>query len=107
MKKKYKVGISTTSSGEDVYLLYRKATKKEPRCLVISQMNTFDAIDSAHQLVGHLKVAPTWIQVKEKYPNISLDLVKLFVRLCPVCGTKNPTFKASKGARKPIISKHY
>ena len=106
-KTKFEVGTSTTTSGKTLYNLYRKSENNEPNRLAVSQLQTFDAIDSAHESVGHFKSSITWKNVKEKYSNITFQLVKLFIDLCPVCATQNPTIKPSKGARKPIYSNKY
>ncbi len=45
-----------------------------------------------------------WGYCKEKYYNVSQELVKYYCKTCPVCMKKNPMTQPAKGSRIPIQS---
>ena len=74
--------------------------------LIVPAEGVFDAIEFHHEALKHGKQARTWLNVKERYQNITQKQVQAFIDLCPTCfaGRSNTTSKNVKGASKPIIS---
>ncbi len=44
---------------------------------------------------------------REKYFNITQELIKHYYETCPVCLKKNPVTQPARGSRKPIRSVHF
>ncbi len=66
----------------------------------------FDAINSAHEAIGHAKTERTYKMVSQKYSNISRAMVAMFIRMCPRCAT-HKIVPAIDMQRKPIISETF
>lgn len=101
--KKYKLFTSTLPDGTQVQRLIKIEKGNESR-LFLHQLQVFDAIHEAHVDVGHLKRDRTWMSVKSRYYNVPQNLVALYISLCPICNTENPSVPAPRGAKKPILS---
>ena len=67
----------------------------------------FDAIYHDHSKKGHLAAVPTYNQLAQTYANITLQQVKEFRKLCPICNTQNPAIQPTKGARNPITTESF
>ena len=72
--------------------------------IVLCQEEVFDALYECHRSTGHLGQERTYTLANMKYFNITQKMVRVFCQTCSVCMEKNPIIKASKGARKPILS---
>ena len=46
----------------------------------------------------------TWVYCREKYFNITQELIKHYYETCPVCLKKNPVTQPARGSRKPTRS---
>jgi hypothetical protein len=44
---------------------------------------------------------------REKYFNITQELIKHYCKMCPVCIKKNPMTQPTMGSRKPIRGVHF
>ena len=75
--------------------------------IAVHQEQVFDVIFAAHQQSGHKAAAVTHNRIKTSYWNISEELVKIFVSLCPTCLHKHPKAPKFQGAQKPIVSWAY
>jgi hypothetical protein len=67
----------------------------------------FDVIDEWHQGNNHMGQERTWTYCRDKYFNITQNLVKHYWETCIVCCKKNSVTKPTKGSRKPIKSRTF
>jgi hypothetical protein len=49
----------------------------------------------------------TWGYCREKYFNITQELIKHYCKTCSICVKKNPVTQPARGSRKPIRSVHF
>ncbi len=74
---------------------------------MVCMEEVFYAIDDWHQGQTHLGQERTWTYCRDKYYNVSQELVEHYCQTCIVCLKKNPVTEPAKGSRKPIRSLHY
>ncbi|CAF4625883.1 unnamed protein product, partial [Rotaria sp. Silwood2] len=69
---------------------------------IVKYENLFETLNECHLSVGHLGRDKTWHEVKRRYAQIPLELVKLFLSLCDQCASRKTFPKPVVG--KPIVS---
>jgi hypothetical protein len=78
-----------------------------PGQIVVSSEEVFDCIHDWHKFSTHMGQERTWNWCREKYYNISQELVRHYCMTCVACLKKNPSAKNTKGSRKPLQSSHF
>jgi hypothetical protein len=56
---------------------------------------------------GHMGQERSWGYCREKYFNITQEVINTYCKACPVCMKKNPVTQPARGSRKPIRSVHF
>ncbi len=81
--------------------------KLVPGQIVLSMEEVFDVIDEWHWGNNHIGQERTWTYCRDKYFNVTQNLVKHYCETCIACCKKNPVTKPTKGSRKPIKSRTF
>jgi len=82
----------------------RKHQQAVPRICKASQL--FESIYEAHTQLSHAAGYVTHKELTKKFSNISKNMVKVFVRFCPICST-NRYVPQRKTIIKPILSETF
>ncbi len=95
-----------------MHTLMRRLEKNNKSKLIPGQIvefkeEVFDAIDEWHRGNNHMGQERTWTYCKDKYFNVSQNLVNHCCKTCIVCCKKNLVTKPTKGSRKPIKSRTF
>ncbi|CAM4816537.1 unnamed protein product [Rotaria magnacalcarata] len=88
----------TTVKINDQPVVY-SAKEKLP---IVKYENLFETLNECHLSGGHIGRDKTWHEVKHRYAQIPLELVKLFISLCDQCASRKTFPKPVVG--KPIVS---
>jgi hypothetical protein len=98
MMSKYRLEILQLSNGPRQFLLkVRTSTsKKHSGTVIIPLSRVFDAIYSAHESVGHLKVAATHAFARRVFWNITEKQCSQFIETCRTCASEESKHKKMK-----------
>ncbi len=105
---KYMVEYIELPDGSQRHVLRRREKNRENGGhIIVSREQVFEVIDEWHRAKGHMGMERTHNACCQKYFNCTQVLVKTYVKTCFVCMQKNPSVRALRGSRKPIVSNHY
>ncbi|KAG7341806.1 integrase core domain containing protein [Nitzschia inconspicua] len=98
----YTVRTGKTPTGVEVLQLLRGGK------LMVRQRDVFRAIHECHAVrAKHAKQNASMEVVKERYGNITRQMVNTFIDMCPTCLRRPPVIKPLKGAARPIYSNNF
>jgi hypothetical protein len=102
--KQYVLEEIQAPGSDTPHTVQRRREKGITGKIVVSREEAFDCIDEWHQSNGHMGQERTWGYCREKYFNMTQELIKHNCETCPVCMRKNHVTQPAPGSRKPIRS---